>query len=250
MATEVKGKGRRLLFGRVTNFRDLGGYPTCMGGETRWGQVFRSDSLHKLASSDVAAFDAVGLSVIYDLRRQDERTTDPGHPACVHLELPSRRVGDTDPSALRDRTDGERWLFEDYAGMLAAGGPVFGRLFSEVASGFGPAVFHCTGGKDRTGLTAALLLTCLGVSRETVLDDYELTSQYRGAEHLPAVVDFFVAKGIERSAAEGLLSTPRWAMADALRVLDTTFGGIGAYLVDQGNMAEAAIASLLGRLVD
>lgn len=125
---------------------------------------------------------------------------------------------------------------------------MFGRLFSELADCPGPAVFHCAGVKDRTGLTAALLLGCLGVDRETVLDDYELTSRYRGAEHVPAVVDLFVAKGTARPAAEGMLSAPRWAMAEALHLLDTKYGGIRSYLLAHGAMTEAALSSLAERL--
>ncbi len=133
--------------------------------------------------------------------------------------------------------------------MLERAGPVFGRLFSELAYGSGPAVFHCTGGKDRTGLTAALLLSCLGVARQKVLDDYELTSRYRVAEHVPAVVELFVAKGIARPAAEGMLHAPRWAMAEALELLDTEYGGIRSYLVMQGGMTESSLAALAERLV-
>ena len=142
---------RRVVFSGVTNFRDLGGYPMASGGQTRWGQVFRSDSLHNLADEDFAAFDALGIRAIFDLRRHDEREREPSRLACVHLELPSRRVDDTDARTLRERIDGERWLFEDYRGMLEGAGPVFGRLFSDLADRPGPAVFHCTGGKDRTG---------------------------------------------------------------------------------------------------
>lgn len=242
-------RDRRVVFSRVTNFRDLGGYRTLGGGETRWGEVFRSDSLHNLVKHDLASFDALGVRVVYDLRRHDERQREPSPLACIHVELPSNRVDDADPGRLRTRGDGERWLFEDYRGMLERAGHVFGQLFAELAHAPGPAVFHCTGGKDRTGLTAALLLSCLGVDREVVLDDYELTSRYRVAKHSPAVVELFVAMGIPRPAAEGLLSAPRWAMAEALEVLDTKYGGIRSYLVVQGGMLESYLDALTERLV-
>jgi protein tyrosine/serine phosphatase len=65
--------------------------------------------------------------------------------------------------------------------MLANGAAPIGDLISRLAdSTLQPAVIHCFGGKDRTGLTIALLLTALGVPRETVLDDYELTGSCRG----------------------------------------------------------------------
>jgi protein-tyrosine phosphatase len=61
--------------------------------------------------------------------------------------------------------------------MLDVAGPMFGRLFAEFAESDSSVMFHCMGGKDRTGMTAALLLGCLGVDRQTVLDGYELTSR-------------------------------------------------------------------------
>jgi len=64
--------------------------------------------------------------------------------------------------------------------MLKEAGPLFGELLSRLTQPHGlPAVFHCAGGKDRTGMAAALLLSWLEVDRETVLDDYELEQSIR-----------------------------------------------------------------------
>ncbi len=133
--------------------------------------------------------------------------------------------------------------------MLDVAGPVFGDLFSRLAECEGPVMFHCMGGKDRTGMTAALLLSCLGVDRDTVLDDYELTSRYNGPGRIPHVVDQFVSEGIEREAAIGILSTPRWAMEDALHRMDSTYGGITSYLRGPGGMDPRTIKALRSRLL-
>src|SRR5690606_39585929 len=93
-----------------------------------------------------------------------------------------------------------------------------------------PALFHCTAGKDRTGMIAALLLEWLGVPREVVLDDYELTNTYR---HEPAerdTIERLVAEGMAPEAAAGLLAAPRWAMAETLADRDAEVGGIGERL--------------------
>jgi protein-tyrosine phosphatase len=240
---------RRVLFAGVKNLRDLGGYTTESGRTTRWRQMFRSDSPHNFTPGDLEVFDAMDIGVIYDLRRTSERDEDPGPRPCVHVELPSRPVFATDPVTLRIRDDGERWLFQDYCGMLDAAGPVFGRLFTEFSASDGPVMFHCMGGKDRTGMTAALLLSCLGVGRQTVLDDYGLTSRYSGPEHLPHVVDLFVAGGIAREAAIAMLGTPRWAMEGALDRLDSTYGGIESYLLGPAGMDQATLESLRDRFL-
>jgi protein-tyrosine phosphatase len=240
---------RRVLFSGVKNLRDLGGYRTESGSTTGWRRVFRSDSPHNFTPGDLEIFDVMGIHVIYDLRRTAEREEDPGPRPCIHVELPSRPVFATDPGTLRNREDGERWLFEDYCGMLDVAGSVFGRLFTEFAESDGPVMFHCMGGKDRTGMTAALLLSYLGVDRQSVLDDYELTSRYSGPERIPHVVDLFVAGGIAPEAAIAMLGTPRWAMEGALDRLDSTYGGIESYLLGPGGMDQGTLESLLGRLL-
>jgi protein-tyrosine phosphatase len=240
---------RRVPFAGVNNFRDLGGYRSESGATILWGRVFRSDSPHNFTAADLEFFDALGIHRIYDLRRAAERDADPGPRPCIHRELPCRPIFATETNNLRDRGDGEHWLFEDYCEMLDVAAPVFGYLFSQIADCEGSVMFHCMGGKDRTGLTAALLLSCLGVDRQDVLDDYELTSRYSGPDQIPHVVDLFVSEGIARDVAIGILSTPRWAMQTALDRLDSIYGGIEAYLCALGGMDQRTIESLRSRLL-
>jgi protein-tyrosine phosphatase len=108
-------------------------------------------------------------------------------------------------------------------------------------------VIHCLAGKDRTGMAVALLLTALGVDRGTVLDDYELSSGYHAAR-TPEVVEAFARLGIARAAAEGLMSTPRWAMADALRELDQAYGGVERYLLGPAGLTPPALHALRASL--
>jgi protein-tyrosine phosphatase len=234
--------------GWVTNFRDLGGYPVIGGGETRWGQVFRAESVRELRPADLVAFGAVGIEVTYELGGRASWEPVRASRAHVRLELPSLRLSGSHLKTLRDRKDGERWVYENFAVVLEAGATTVARLFSALAGSCGPAAFHCSSGRHRTGLAAALLLTCLGVHRDTVLDDYE-TSAFRLVEPAPSEAELLVARGVAPAAADGMLSAPRWAMADALRVLDTTYGGVAAYLATRGGISDSAIEILRDRLV-
>lgn len=241
---------RKVPFAGALNFRDIGGYP-CNGGQTRWGVVYRSDSLHFLSPADLPVFDALGIEAIYDLRRSDEIGQHPGPRAHVHLALPSGNpLARGEPQKLTTRRDGEQWLLADYYGMLAAAATSFGDLFTRLTDPARvPAVIHCLGGKDRTGLTAALLLTALGVDREVVLDDYELSNDCRGVRHVPEVVELFVDSGMTREAAEGVLSAPRWAMASALEHLDDSYVGIENYLLGPCGMSQMTLNALKAALV-
>src|SRR5262249_52477077 len=68
---------RRVVFEGLQNFRDLGGYASVGGRHTAWGQVYRSDSLHKLTPDDLVALDLMGVRTVYDLRGTTERETHP-----------------------------------------------------------------------------------------------------------------------------------------------------------------------------
>lgn len=242
---------RRISFAGALNFRDIGGYPTSCGGHVRFGAVYRSDSLHYLTPDDLPAFDALGIEAIYDLRRASELRQHPGPREHFHLELPSRDpLAEGEASTLETRLDAEHWLLSEYLGMLTGAAASFGTLFSRLADADRlPAVIHCLGGKDRTGLTIALLLTALGVEREVVLDDYQFTNDCRGVAHVPEVVELFVESGVALEAAEGILSAPRWVMAQALDSLDETHGGIDSYLLGPGGMNFARLSALRVALV-
>jgi protein-tyrosine phosphatase len=212
--------------------------------------VYRSDSLHYLTENDLVAFDALGVKAVYDLRRPGEIDRFPGPRDYVHLEIPGGDIAACPAADLRTRRDGEEWLAADYLSMLTRAAPAFGRLLARLAGhGELPAVVHCLGGKDRTGMAIALLLTALGVDRGTVLDDYELTSRCH-ASRVPEVVEAFTRLGIGRSVAEAIMSTPRWAMAQALRELDQAHGGIRQYLLGPAGMSRQALSALHASLAD
>jgi hypothetical protein len=111
--------------------------------------------------------------------------------------------------------------------VLSDAAPLVGTFFTTLAHNGLPAVFHCAGGKDRTGMLAAILLRWLEVDREAVLDDYELTTAYARPADRELFHGLFVTAGLTPEAAAGVLSTPRWAMAEALDTLDTRYGGAG-----------------------
>jgi protein-tyrosine phosphatase len=241
---------RRLPFAGALNFRDIGGYSANGAGQTRWGAVYRSDSLHFLTTEDLAAFDALNIKTIYDLRRLTERAEFPGPRETFHIEVGNRPFDPDQTALLKTHRDGQQWLLGDYLAMMAKAAPTFGDLFGRLADRARlPVVIHCMSGKDRTGLAIAMLLTALGVSRETVLDDYELSNSFRGAEQMPDVVELFVQSGIARDAAEGLLSAPRWAMATALDELEETYAGIDNYLLGPAGMSSVALDELRSALV-
>jgi len=189
------GIARRVVLERAANVRDLGGFQT-PDGVTRFGQILRADQLGMLSDADLAVLAGqVGVARTVDLRGLDEvavlgrgRLVDVG---VEHVHLPVRDRAN-DPEALvvsRELTQAQRYLraLEELAERYVAA--VEALTYDAVA------IVHCTAGKDRTGVTAMLVLGALGVPDESLIDDYAATArvppEIKAASRDPKADDFW-----------------------------------------------------------
>jgi protein-tyrosine phosphatase len=181
---------RHVEFEACFNFRDLGGYEARDGRHVRWNTLYRSDTLHRLTAADADTFGALGLRTVIDLRSQTE-IDDHGrlahHVDAVdwhnvamldNLKLAPPDPGDKVPESVTapvDLAPGEGYVLitERYAEAIAQ---VYRLLSRDDAF---PAVFHCTAGRDRTGIISAMTLDVLGVPDDVIADDYVLTEVAR-----------------------------------------------------------------------
>jgi protein-tyrosine phosphatase len=225
------------------NFRDLGGYRVAGGGRTRWGLVFRSAGLSRLSVADRVLFDRLGLRTVYDLRRDDEREREPSthEVRAVPLSLMPGRPRPTDP-------DGVQFLRELYVEILDQSAHHLATLLTGLTDPEAlPALFHCSAGKDRTGLTAGLLLALLGVADADILDDYQLTERHLGPIP-PELHQLLVEDGWHPEAILTSGGAPRHLMAEAIDGVRGRFGSVEAYLVEAGGM-EREVPDELRRLL-
>jgi protein tyrosine/serine phosphatase len=163
----------------AVNFRDIGGYATGDGRQTRWGRVFRSDTLHELTVDDLERLRRLGLRTVVDLRTPTELERD-GRGRLVdepvrhiNLSVLPEESGESmaAPAPVGDDMAARYlWYLEVGGDRLAAAL----RLVADPAEH--PLVFHCMAGKDRTGVLSALVLDCLGVVRPDIVDDYSQTA--------------------------------------------------------------------------
>jgi protein-tyrosine phosphatase len=161
------------------NFRDLGGYPTRSGRVTRWGRLFRSDTLHQLTAGDVEILRALGLATIVDLRTSGELgRTGRGPMASEPIDyrhLSVIREGEGEAMAAPAPPGHE--LTARYLWYLDRGREALVEALSLLADPARlPLVFHCAAGKDRTGVLAALVLDILGVEPDVIVADYVVTA--------------------------------------------------------------------------
>jgi protein-tyrosine phosphatase len=237
---------RRLTFEGANNFRDLGGYPALDGRRTRWGLVYRSGSLHGFTSRDLEAFNEMGVKAVFDLRGASERSLEADPVASVHLPVLDELSVTEGAGLLLARSAGEAEdaMFRIYWGMLDRRGRVFGQLLAYLSQAENlPAVVHCAGGKDRTGIAAALLLSALGVPRETVLDDYSLTGQV-AVQQADSFRRALASAGFSAEAASAVLQAPPGPMARALEELDRRYGSTEAYLLGPAGVSRVVLDRL------
>lgn len=224
------------------NFRDLGGYP--IGDRVvRRGLVYRSGMMHHLTDSGLRILAQThGLRSVIDLRSDDELSSDgicefAAH-AITHHHAPVFATISVDATERQARMQAMRenrydWT-ASYVQMLSEGAPAF-RCFLEVlaAPGALPAVFHCTGGRDRTGVAAALLLSLLGMDDAAVAYDYALTGQ-----HLLPHIDRFAVQSsrfeLTRAQWASLLQTTDTPMLGLLAHLRAEYGSVDGYLLSIG----------------
>jgi protein-tyrosine phosphatase len=244
----IDSPGRRSLLDGASNFRDFGGYATVDGRVVRTGMLFRSGALHALTDADRARLQALGVRVAVDLRPPEEQAAEPTNAPFLRIvPVPLMRGERTSgPAAL---ANGEGYLRDRYIEILLDRAADIGSIVRSLASEDGlPAVIHCAAGKDRTGVVSAVLLLALGVDEATVLDDYELTSEFAAAARVEELTSKLSGSGLPPAVVAGLLGTSRPALADAIALLRKEHGTVEDYLVGAAGVPAADLAALRERL--
>jgi protein-tyrosine phosphatase len=111
-------------------------------------------------------------------------------------------------------------------------------------------VFHCTAGKDRTGLMAMLLLGALGVPHDEIVRDYELTTHYRSSKRLVVLRPQLEAAGVDVDAVLPFLTAQAPVMAATIAALEARHGSIEGYLAGPAGLDGRTLADLRAHLTD
>jgi protein-tyrosine phosphatase len=226
---------RHLRVPGTRNLRDVGGYPAGPGRETRWRTLFRTDQLDRLPPSSVDLLEAMDLRQVIDLRWPHELVTAPSvfasHASVAYHSVP---LLEDDPTPELGLAGVYLHILDNRQAQLVE----VTRLLLEPDGT--PAVIGCAAGKDRTGVTIALLLAAVGVPPDVIAEDYALSA------HLFArpVVDEHLADW--RAGALNVESPPEYILA-ALDHLDRVHGGPRG-LLRAGGVSDAEIEALVDRL--
>jgi protein-tyrosine phosphatase len=226
------------------NLRDLGGYRTDDGRWVRMRTVYRSDQLNLLDQDGMRRLLGLRVGAIVDLRVERERIAEPDPPAPpaehVVADVLAEAGVDADllpPGAMQRIAagDGADVMRDLYRRMVASPSArrSYATLMREAANRDSGVVFHCTAGMDRTGWGAAVLLTALGVPRETVIRDYLLSRPLLADKHRPVVREVatqWSASGVSEEDIEPLYGARREYLEEAFAEVDRRFGSFDAYL--------------------
>jgi protein-tyrosine phosphatase len=250
------------------NLRDLGGYVSEDGRTVIWGRFLRSDALGKISDSGVKYLDAMHLHTVIDFRNLKERTK---VPDCLDVKWQYQYLDpQADTAALASAAPKDDQ--EKISHLLDIASTVQGRSvleakknemigqYQEFVSGSEskrvyakfvhicmqtnalPILFHCRGGKDRTGFAALLILSMLGVDRDTINEDYMLTAENMQRRNESRMNDYkkYTDNSYVLEYLHCLMMTKSEYIDAAWNELEC-YGGIQRYLNNELNVDDAML---------
>ena len=255
----------------VHNFRDYGGYAVSGGGRLRRGILWRSGEHFGATDSDLERIGALGLASIFDLRSSHERSVHPcRRPRDFSGEVflsddPPAREPAPQPTAphveaaqmtrRRDAASAREAMRRNYH-KIALRPELIGltrQMLTELSAGNGPALVNCMAGKDRTGITVAMVHLATGVHRDDIIADYLLTNTAGDVVARIAAG----ARSIRETAGEMdedvlrvLMGVEAEYLESALSRIADDFGSTDAFLRDAVGLDDATRQRLCGALTE
>jgi protein-tyrosine phosphatase len=240
------------------NFRDLGGYLAADGKQVKWGRLYRSGALHKLTGEDYRHVEELGIKTVVDFRSTEERASEKTQWRAGDMQHLSwdyaMDYGDMARLFQNPELNGadmEQLMGKMYVQLLHQQKPHYRAMFERLIASDEPLLFHCTAGKDRTGIGAALILTALGVEAKTIEADYVLSDSLldpRDLMQLPenasekdkAMFEFFAQ--LPEPVIDALMGARPSYLQSAFAEMTRQSGSVDAYIerelgVDQRELA-------------
>ena len=270
--TSPWASARHVALDGAVNVRDVGGYQSSFGLQVARGRLFRGDSLSKLSGLDVERLDRLGLRTVIDFRSPGEVLLTGADRLPFGVEFVSLPVGGGDLAAVYELIasgDHERQRRELGDGRAASLMVEINRGFvsdTRQREAFGaalrvacsagrmPLLYHCSGGKDRTGWMTAIVLTVLGVPREVVLRDYLASNDFHRAGYAKLRLDL-VKTGIvaDPELLRPILEQSATYLGAAFGEAERGYGSFGRFVTHGLEVSDAMLGELrravLGDLV-
>jgi protein-tyrosine phosphatase len=247
---------RHVVLQGAANFRDLGGYTTTDGHHVKWGEIYRSADISKLTDTDLAVLKGRRITYDVDLRGHQESAKAPDrlNPGTDYVLCPAGSDGLNNwmkDIAHAKANTGDSLMIAYYRktdSLAARYKPFFDKLLGLPADQ--SLVFHCTAGKDRTGIGAALLLYSLGVPYDTIMKDYLATNYYRTGENQKAITGMVNYMHIDKDVATDMLQAKKVYLDTTFDTIKQQYGSIDNFLRTQIGLDDQKIATLKKKFLE
>ena len=243
------------------NSRDLGGYVTTDGHHVKSGRLFRTALLHDLDDNDLQLLNQLNVTKIIDFRDNAEvdRLPDRVPDSATYFHLPVFKEDETGASLSTakplqrlavDYQAGIKWMLTAYHDMVTieSAKAAYQEFFSQLlAAGEDEAtIFHCTAGKDRTGVAAYVLLRILGISAEDAREDYLWTNVYSAARVRMRLKQVKAAAGndvVAYNVRHMSAALPQY-LNTATRIVNQQYGGMQPFVREFLGLSNDDVATL------
>lgn len=266
----VENRSRHIELEGANNVRDMGGYETKDGRTVVWGKVFRADDLSGLTPEDERVFEELDVQTIVDFRGADEVEKDGSAPVPDTIEVVNIPVLDESTQALAEALTGvmrggdpavvEEMLgggqaqqIKDESFVAQIDQPEamagYGQTLELIAEAPGALSYHCTAGKDRTGMMSAVLLGVLGVPDEVIIEDFVLSNEYL-ADHYSKTYAFLEEQGVDVELIRPLTEQSASNIQPVLDVVNNEYGGWDAFATEALGVSPQTLDALRSSLLE
>lgn len=260
---------QRIQLQQLANTRDLAGMPAEGQRAIRAGRLLRSGELWGASPEDVRRLQTEhNLRVVVDFRtlKEQQERPDPAISGVRYISLPilsneamgvtHEKKADQDVMKMlmgsleKVEFDSEAYMAGLYRKMLESdfSRNQYGEFFKILLQcEDGAVLWHCTAGKDRAGVGAALVLEALGTPREQIMQDFLMTNAFTENTRAQQMARIRERTGSEAAAKqlEILFSVHPSYLEAVWKAIDTEFGGSAAFLQQEMGVGEPERQRLL-----
>jgi protein-tyrosine phosphatase len=241
---QTPASSRELSLAGAVNFRDLGGYSTTDFRRIDMRRVYRAGDISKLTDEDMEELKRRKIYTVIDFRGDEEAAAHPDRllPGADYLRLSagSDKAADwgTFVEGYASGKDVMIAFYSDVSVFKDRYRPFFRKLLT--APDTSAVVFHCSAGKDRTGIAAALFLYALEVPMETIIADYVASNHYRKSENEETIEYLVNEQGFDRKMATELMEASPLYLEAAMNALKRRYGSIDSFMYKELGLDEIA----------
>lgn len=247
---------RHVVLQGAANFRDLGGYETKDGHHVKWNEIYRSADISKLTDADLEVLKEKNITYDVDLRGHQESAQAPDklNPGTDYILCPagSNNLGAMMKGMATIKGKGGDSLITAFYSTIDSLAlrykPFFDKLLALPTNQ--ALVFHCTAGKDRTGIAAALLLYSIGVPYDTIIKDYEATNYYRKAENIKTTTQMVKYMHVDEDVAKSMMAAKKEYLDATFNAINKQYGSVDNYLKTQIGLDDQKIALLKKKFLE